>query len=110
MTKKPLWTNRDERTRWINLQIRKEAGIKLGNSIDGFSDRVATRCRLEMQTAGISSIVIWWIVKFIVIQLVEYFFFSSEADAIRCAELEKERRNGSYSHDDDRRTGVVRIV
>lgn len=81
-----LWESNEARTRWVNQRIYDESAIYLGGSLADFSYRCKVRIRNDLKAKSVPAIVIWWIIRFVVMALIEYYFFSEAADEVRARE------------------------
>ena len=75
--------NRTARNQLLEDIVIEEANVRVGTDLQDFSRRCERRARKELRLRGISVIIVWWIVKFVLWSIIQEFFFSAKADELR---------------------------
>lgn len=75
--------SKTERNAALREIVSREAQLRVGVDLENFAKRCERRTREELRARGISTIIIWWIIKFVLWSIIQEFFFSAEADRLR---------------------------
>lgn len=77
------WKSKAERERLLQSIVLEEAKIRVGTDLENFSLRCERRVREQLRLRGVSVIIIWWIIRFVLWSIIQEFFFSAKADQLR---------------------------